>query len=173
MDMQHILAITELAQESAMYLIESGNRSVEMACPECGGQAVLELDFCCGVQAHCPSCEFWMHMRLDLRFDEHGVDPRWPCKPRELRDHAKLDVLPVTTVVRGDSNMDIGGYMLILHANGRMYNVCECKTIRKLLETREYVISRYTDLIDQGYVFRDGQFVGPDRISLPLESLTR
>ncbi|GLV14999.1 hypothetical protein Heshes_26850 [Alicyclobacillus hesperidum] len=79
----------------------------------------------------------------------------------------------MTTVVRGDSNMDIGGYMLILHANGRMYNVCECKTIRKLLETREYVISRYTDLIDQGYVFRDGQFVGPDRISLPLESLTR
>lgn len=60
-DLQKIMAIADLVETSAMNLLDSGNRSVEIDCPECGGWDVLELDFCCGIESHCLSCDFRMH----------------------------------------------------------------------------------------------------------------
>ncbi len=160
--------------DAALGLITSGDLSTEIACPFCGDNALVQLDFCCGVEADCQSstCNFYMRMNLGLNFDKDGINRKWPLKPFPLRDHSELRVIPVASRVWGNREMDIVGYGLTVFRGKRdSYLVHECETLGEAFRLQGRFISAYTSMLDQGFVFRQGALVGRDGTRVPLASL--
>jgi hypothetical protein len=170
--LERIDKVSTAVYDVAVELISNAEFSAETDCPLCGGKALVQLDFCCGVVADCTGCGFHIHMNLGLRFDDRGIDRRWPFEPDWLPDDHVLRVLPVVADVRADGDMVVEGYELaVVVAPNKSYPVCECRTIGEAFELTGRFTSAYRSMYDKGFRLRNGVLVGPDGIQMRLESL--